>query len=147
MRALITIGCPGSGKTTEANLICRTHPSKWVKIDYDDLRFTLFGVRGWEEYEFTEFREGLVVRLAYAMVEECARSGISVVLSETNLGKNTREAWIRVLEELGYEVMLQEFDVPLEELLRRDKERGIYSVGESVILQHHEQWLRFKAGY
>jgi predicted kinase len=133
----------GSGKSTYGNNLCK-EDSSFIHLNRDNLRFTLFGVDGWDEYKFTKDREEFVTEAFQALVICAAVSGKNIVCSDTNLNPRFRNKLIAFIKGAGYTVEIKEFDVSLRELLERNKHRGVYKLPEDVILKQHEQWLEYK---
>ncbi len=147
MRAILCIGCSGSGKTTEANRLARDEG--YININRDSLRFSLFGVDGWDEYRFDHKNERLITCIQNDMIHECFIANRDFIVSDTHLNENTRGKTIQSIIDHGImeeDIEIMEFNVPLEELLRRDKNRGKYSVGANVIVKQYDQWLDYIRG-
>ena len=142
MKGFICVGVSASGKSTHANNYVREHP-ECVKIDRDDLRFSLRSARDWSEYKFDMRVEGLITIAHEAMIAHAGSMGLDVVIAETNLSGKTRNKMIRNLQEAGYEdIEIVEFPISLEDALLRDSLRQ-YSVGEEVIRNQYLKWEKY----
>lgn len=141
MKAEICVGIPASGKTTYAKKKC-LEDSSWVNVNRDDLRFSISGSKGWMDYKFKKWRESLITEIQSSLVEEAYKAKKNVIISDTNLNSKTREKWKAFLTGLGYEVVIKEFPISLEEAWKRDAARP-NGVGHSVIAEMYEKWLEY----
>jgi predicted kinase len=134
---VLTIGLPGSGKTT------------WFKrrgvlpLSSDMLRSILFDDITEQRYQglvFSTLRSLLRARLIAKMPWN--------YVDATNLSPHERRQWIKMAKSFGYEVHAVFFDVPLEVCLDRNQKRE-RSVSEDV-MRAMAQRLRpphFKEGF
>jgi len=118
---VLTIGLPGSGKTT------------WYKrrgvtpLSSDMLRSILFDDITEQRYQglvFSTLRSLLRARLIARMPWN--------YVDATNLSPHERRQWIKMAKSFGYEVQAVFFDVPLEVCLERNRKRD-RPVGEDVM--------------
>lgn len=109
---VLTIGLPGSGKTT------------WFKrrgvtpLSSDLLRSLLFDditEQRWQGLVFSTLRSLLRARLIAKMPWN--------YVDATNLSPHERRQWIKMAKSFGYEVQAVFFDVPLEVCLERNRRR------------------------
>jgi predicted ATPase len=123
MPVVITVGCPGSGKTTHARELQRLG---YINVCFDDLRIMFAGSRKDWWHNFWEDRDAgsrLFLRNAYSSVRDHAvAQWPNVVLSGTNI---TADAGIYadMLKRTGRELQVKVFQLPLEELYERDRNR------------------------
>ncbi len=134
---VLTIGLPGSGKTT------------WFKrrgvtpLSSDLLRSLLFDditEQRWQGLVFSTLRSLLRARLIAKMPWN--------YVDATNLSPHERRQWIKMAKSFGYDVQAVFFDVPLEVCLERNKRRE-RTVSEDVMKKMAER-LRppdFKEGF
>lgn len=137
--AIITVGPSASGKSTFArNLVEATREDslKFVEINLDRCRFLVSGD------ESNQSCTPEAVQLHQKQIETMAENGRRIVISDTNLNQKFRIELVRKLKNLGYSVEYATFDVPLDELLRRNQSRQRV-VPEHVIRRHHEQMQDF----
>lgn len=113
----VTIGIPGSGKSTWA----KTQTPCW-RVNRDDIRESVFGYRG----PPIAHMEEKVTRIQNSLILEGLRSGSSVIVDNTNLVATHRNALKKLAHEAGVEVLYKEifFDTPVVECHRRNNERS-----------------------
>jgi predicted kinase len=134
---VLTIGLPGSGKTT------------WFKrrgvtpLSSDLLRTLLFDditEQRWQGLVFSTLRSLLRARLIAKMPWN--------YVDATNLSPHERRQWIKMAKSFGYDVQAVFFDVPLDICMERNKRRE-RTVGDDVMKKMAER-LRppdFKEGF
>jgi predicted kinase len=134
---VLTIGLPGSGKTT------------WFKrrgvtpLSSDLLRTLLFddiNEQRWQGLVFSTLRSLLRARLIAKMPWN--------YVDATNLSPHERRQWIKMARSFGYDVQAVFFDVPLEVCMERNKRRE-RTVSDDVMKKMAER-LRppdFKEGF
>lgn len=149
---LIVTGLSGSGKSTFARQFCAEHPN-WLRVNRDDLRRGLLTVsleeywRTWPDWEKNRI-EQVVNELQKTAIVEGLNRGWHVLIDNTNLKLSYINEFRRLLTdrfdelELRYTVL----DVPVEECIRRDRNRPD-SVGEAVIRRQAEQLAILKKNF
>ena len=141
---LILTGLSGSGKSTYARNYCAENPN-WLRVNRDDLRRSLLPVslpeywQTWPDREKNRI-ENLVNELQKTAILEGLQRGWHVLIDNTNLKlsyiNEFRKLFIEHIDEVEIQYVL--IDTPLDECIRRDRERPD-SVGESVIRKQAEQ--------
>lgn len=139
----LTIGLPGSGKTTVAKELRRLNPDT-VLVSRDALREELFG-------EFTSYspdQETLVTSLSEKAVDKALEQDRDVVVHDMNLKKAYRKRWASFAVKHGADFKYIDLTgVPLDECAARDFGRecaGLRYVGSDVILDLHKRYLSNK---
>lgn len=146
MKAIITVGISGSGKTTWAEDFCNHNlrpgdQPKWVNSNRDDIRFTkIIQERDWSKYKFNGVNEQLVTETQHADWASAAMLGYNLVVSDTHLSAKARNNTSNKLKKLGYEVEFKDFPITLEEAWRRDSLRP-NGVGKAVLYKQWKDWL------
>jgi len=111
MRAFVTVGLPGCGKSTWA----RTQGL--FEVNLDDCREAVCGDAS------NQAATPAAVFFRDTLLEYLGRRGVDLVVSDTNLVPEHREALIRRLRRLGYEVTLVYFSIHLATCLARNAAR------------------------
>lgn len=143
LKAVVCVGVSASGKSCFAKDLCEEDDS-FVEINRDFIRFNVICPgTDWSTYKFTNKRERDVTTIQEEEVMFALENGKNIVLSDTNLNPKTREKWITLLTDLGYDVEIKEFPITLEEAWKRDTIRA-NGVGREVIYKQYKQWLEYK---
>ena len=108
MKAIVTVGVPGSGKTTWAEA-----QTNYVNINLDDLRAKVSG----DSADQNATTEALV--LQQSLIEKNAALGKDIIISDTHLKPAIREYILGKLEAVGYEVEFIVF--PINETIARER--------------------------
>lgn len=139
LKLVLTRGLPGSGKSTGARIAAQ-HAINTVRVNRDDLRDMLFGSR-----KLTGEQENAVTVAEKSQVKALLKAGKNVVVDAMHLRNKYVREWAKIAAEHGAELVLFDvfLDTPLEECIRRDKEReGTPSyVGEDVIRGMHKRFF------
>jgi predicted kinase len=142
-KVIITKGLPASGKSTWSKEMLRKTPGMYKRINKDDLRMLL------DNSHFSNGNEKFIIRVRDWLIQEALKDGKHVIVDDTNLHPK-HEARIReIVSEFNktfqdnVEVEVKWFEISVEEAIRRDLNRPV-SVGERVIRQQYEQFLRPK---
>lgn len=128
MKAILTIGCSGSGKSTWAmqqdkRVICR-----------DNIRRELIGLsigeNLWDNYHFD--REDKVNIVVAQQIKYAAQNKEDIIIADTNVAARVRKNLTKVLEQHGYQVETKVFDTPISVCLSNNQKRADV-VSENVI--------------
>lgn len=133
-KIILTVGCPGSGKSTWTREFIAKNPG-FFNINRDDYRQSIMGHDARDEYKYTKKKETLVTDMqhttAHTMLMQDGTKG--VVISDTNLNPERRAVWEQFAKELGHKIEYQVFDVPWTELVKRNSKRGSKAVPIDVL--------------
>ncbi len=136
-KVLMTKGLPASGKSTWAKQLIEKNPNAYKRINKDDLRAML------DNGKYSNEAEKYVLQVLDTLVLMAIEKGKHVIIDDTNLAPK-HEARIRELIKGKAELVIQDFtDVPLETCIERDSKR-LAPVGEQVIKQMYNQFLKPK---
>lgn len=131
-KAIICIGLPASGKSTFAKKFVFDNPD-YVRISRDDIR----RMRG--KYWLPD-QEDLITEIEQLSIEAAIKRGLNVIIDATNLNPVHRRNLVQDLGEMGCEITYRFFDVPLDELLERDRHRGGDMVGAEIIRKMYDKY-------
>lgn len=135
----ITIGLPGSGKSTWAEAQRVAAPERIRIVNRDDIRASL-GTR------FEDNDEPLVARVRDFMIDELLTAGYHVICSDTNLSPKVQRRLSQIAKTRKADLHEQSFlDVPLETCLARNDQRwlrGDRKVPNSAIVQMYTQFVK-----
>jgi len=126
MRAYVTIGIPGSGKSTWAS------QQSALEINLDECREQVCGNAA------DQAATPAAVALRDKLIREAAADGKDIVLSDTNLNHQFRLLMVAYLLRLGYDVCYVVFDVSVSQAKAWNKLRDRV-VPEYVIDRMHQQ--------
>lgn len=129
----ITVGLPGSGKTTEAIKIQAQDPEGTILVSRDDLRYTLYR----DEGILASWQENHITKVQKEIVKGGVKAGKHVIIHDLNLREKYRKQWAEIARQYGAEFKIIDLtQVSEDECFYRDYDRGNRgerSVGEKVI--------------
>lgn len=133
---IVTVGCPGSGKSTWAQEYCKTRPG-WYVVNRDNIRVGLMGITNRNEYKYSKAREQIVTDTAkmQIMAIMAKESTKGIIVADTNLNENRRDEFKNLAGVEGWSYHEEVFDVPWTELLKRNLHRGEGAVQIDVLRQ------------
>jgi len=124
-KLIICRGLPASGKTFWAKNEVKNSSDKLKRVNKDDLRQLM------DLGKYSKKNEILICKVRDLIVSECLNSGYNIVSDDTNL----KQIHINDLTNAakGFDIEYKTFfHVPLELILKRDRERE-GEVGEAII--------------
>lgn len=140
MKAIVTVGVSASGKTTWAK-----SQKGFQIVSRDDIRAELQDRAGrpvdWAKWSFK--REDEVTAIQEERIKAAAHAKQNIIIADTNLSERTRKSVVALLERLGYDVEMKEFDVDITVAWKRDAARE-GGVGHQVIYEQYQKWLEYK---
>lgn len=132
LKIIMTVGLPASGKSTWAKAKVKEANGEIKRINKDDLRL-MIDVGKWSKE-----REKFTIIARDALVTAALKMNKSVIVDDTNLvpkHKQSLEAIANKFTNVEVEVVDHFLDVPVEECIKRDEERGTAKVGRDVIIR------------
>lgn len=138
-KIFMTVGIPGSGKSTWAKAEIAKDPNNWARVNNDDIRAMLNGSVWTSDYEkfVTETRNFLI--------REALKRGKNVIIDNLNLNRRHFDDVVKIAKSVNgnYQVIEKAFYIELEEAIERDSKReGKAQVGEQVI----KKWWKESGG-
>jgi tRNA uridine 5-carbamoylmethylation protein Kti12 len=139
---IVTRGLPASGKTTFAKTWVAVNPRKRARVEKDQLRAMMH-----DSVWLGKHTEDQVNMVQYNMVYDLLKSGISVVVSDTNLDEFTFSKWKDLGRDRGLahvEFKMQDLrEVPLQVCLDRNAQRtGKEFIPVDVIIGMHDRYIK-----
>ena len=143
MKAIITVGVSGCGKSTWAKSQAGFH-----QIERDSIRKAIFAEKNpGEEFTWAKWKWNLedeVTKIQNEYIEAHAKAGNNIIISDTNLNQTRAESLRQKLYRFGYSTDYKFFHgnvntdshIDIETCIKRDAAREL-SVGAHVI---HKQW-------
>lgn len=134
-KIILTVGCPGSGKSTWTREFIAKNPG-YFNINRDDYRQSIMGHEERDEYKYTKKKEGIVTCMQFDAAKGILYGGDSVkgvIISDTNLNPERRQSWEAFAKEYGWKVEYKVFDVSWTELVKRNSRRGSKAVPIDVL--------------
>lgn len=125
--AVITVGIPGSGKTTWAE-----QQYDYVNLNLDDFREKVSGNAA------DQTVNKLAIDMRDAFLKRAINKQQNIILSDTNINPFFRNKLVEQLKTAGYSVELKVFSISLEEALKRNSSRS-RNVPEEVIARMYNQ--------
>lgn len=126
MKAIMTIGVAGCGKSTFADKL----KDRFLEINLDECRDLVNGDASDNSNpaEVAGYRDNLI--------ELAAMNGSDIIISDTNINKHFRELLLDKLKELGFDVTLVHINTPLDKCLEFNSQRS-RQVPEDVMHTMH----------
>jgi len=136
---IILKGLPASGKSTYAKELIDKNPSKYKRINKDDLR-AMFDNGKW-----SKSNEKFILEIRNNLIEKSLLEGYSVIVDDTNLSSKHEKTIQQIINKLdkNINIEIKFFDIDVKECIERDLKRP-NSVGEKVIRQMYNQFLKPK---
>lgn len=141
-RLIMTIGLPGSGKSTWANQLTTRLNGKVKRVNKDDLRMML------DSGFYSPENEKLILSVRDAIIREALREGKTVIVDDTNFEPKHKKCLQRIADEFNVEFKIKDFThVSLEDCLARNEQRGLAAVPAKVIKNMYFKHVKPKKNY
>ncbi|RNJ49426.1 ATP-binding protein [Methylocystis hirsuta] len=121
--AIMTVGAPGSGKTTYARGL---DPTEWITVCLDDIRAALFGDKKvyFKHLEANPWMRQMVHRVNRGMLRTALRAGKNVILPNTHTNHASFQDVLQILDKHEIDPKIVVFDVPWDVLVAREERRS-----------------------
>lgn len=144
MNLFITVGVPGSGKTTWAKEKAR-QLGNTLTVSRDDIRKTLYCAGGdLTGYRFTEEKENLICRVQEDIVRNALASGKNVIVHNTHLHQKDHDGWREIAKAFDADFHIEWMDADIVELLKRNHRRGVNAIPVSHIWQRYTAYRKLR---
>lgn len=134
----VTIGLPGSGKSTWAEAQRLAAPDRIRIVNRDDIRASCGTV-------FEQDDERIVERIRDFQIDQFLIAGYHVICSDTNLSPKVQRRLFQIAKTRKAEIYTQSFtDVPVDVCLTRNSIRwanGDRKVPNAAIMRMYEQFI------
>ena len=138
MKLIMTLGLPGSGKSTWAKAQVEKSRGQIKRVNKDDLRAMI------DSGVHSRSNEKNILQVRDSIVKHYLSNGFSVIVDDTNLAEKHEVRLREIAQEVGATFQTKSFlDVGLLECIKRDLKRP-ESVGEHVIKTMYNTFLRPK---
>lgn len=135
----ITVGLPGSGKSTWGEHMRQCYPDRIRIVNRDDIRAAM-GTR------FEDGDEPLVAQVRDFMIDKLLTRGYDVICTDTNLSPKVRRRLAQIAKTRKAECIETTFlHVPLETCIERNNarwERGDCKVPNEAIVRMYEEFVK-----
>lgn len=124
---IITVGCPGSGKTTWAR---EQDPTKWLTMSLDDFRILMFGSKDVYWNKVVPHHGNPVRGFVWQVYARALDTALmhwpgNIILCNTALDEKTSVRDFPILHKHGIVPKLRVWDMPLKELMERNRTRPV----------------------
>lgn len=135
-KIIICQGLPGSGKSTWAKQYVLNNP-EFMRLNKDEIREQFVNVPYSQEFE----EDIISIQRTYA----CAaiNCGKSLIIDDSNFNTKYLIYWQNLAMRCNYECVIEVFDTPVDECIRRDSMRK-KPVGSEAIIQMYEKYIKSK---
>ena len=136
-KLIMTKGLPGSGKSTFANQEIINNPGKYKRINRDDLRRMI------DVGTFSGDSERHIIALEDYLIKYFLKNKFTVITDDTNLNPKNEVHFRKIALEFNVKFEIKDFtDIPIEECIKRDMYRTDKHVGEKVIQEMYDKYLK-----
>lgn len=144
---ILTVGAPGSGKTTWAEDYVRKNCG-YINLNRDDFRESLLSWNRGQK-RLTKHQEKLVTVAQQAAAIDLLKQGHvkGIIISDTNLNPKTVNKWKEIAKNEKVNYREEHFMCSYEELVRRNLHRGSHAVPAPVLREFHQKHYEQSGGY
>lgn len=141
-KMIITVGLPGSGKTTFANnlvaLELKDNISPSLIVTRDNLRTMAFN-----NVFIPKVTEQKIVTMRNDLIRGALKRQQNVIVADTNLSRSGNKELVKIAKQFGSNVRFEYFDTHVDECVVRDSLReGFSKVGKDIIYNMHNKYCK-----
>lgn len=139
IKVFLTVGIPGSGKSTWAKAEVAKDPSNWVRINNDDLRAMMNGSVWSSDYE------KMITDARNYLIRDALKRGKNIIIDNLNLNKRHFDDVCKIAKSINknVQVLEKDFYIELDEALARNAKReGSARVPDDVV----KKWFKESGG-
>lgn len=137
LKLIILTGLPASGKSTWAKEFISKNPD-YRRINKDDIRNMV--INGAYSYD----SENQILEIRNFIIENYLKNNLSVIVDDTNFNQKHINTLSNIANKYNATIEIKEFNISLEESVRRDSARGKASVGKDVIFDLWNKYIKPK---
>lgn len=130
---IILVGCPGAGKSTWGKKFASDNNVEYVSTD--EIRAQIGSGEADQSVSAAAFG------IAKRKVSTALAAGKSAMIDATNVNPKSRKDWINMGRGAGAYIVAVAFEVPRDELLKRDAERSRH-VGPEIVDRFLNKYIR-----
>jgi predicted kinase len=130
IKVILTVGCPGSGKSFWAKQEVAKNPLNWCRISNDDLRNSFNG------YVFSGDYEKFISDTRHFLIREALKRDLNIIIDNCNTNKRHWEMTCKIAKEANKDIQVftKHFYADLEICLERNAKReGTAKVPEEAV--------------
>ena len=144
MKAIITIGVSGSGKSTWANDFVSKNKN-YIVIERDKIRSSIQNIDDgyvvWNMWKWSD--EKIVNKKQTELLNLAFENKQNIIISDTNISSKTRKMFEELFNKHKYKIEYKWFDIDIEEAIKRDSLRK-YPIGKTVIETQFKKYNEIK---
>lgn len=138
---ILTIGAPGSGKSTWAKEQSKNQGV--ANVNRDSLRLMVKSLDKPNEWRYGKENEKKVTDLMLPIIDTFFETHHTVIVSDTNLNPSTRQMFIDYSISKGVKIEYKTFDMSWKKLLERNTFRGDKAVPVAVLRSMYQSMTRY----
>lgn len=141
---VLTVGAPGSGKSTWANEQCKTKGV--ANVNRDNLRGMTKALNSANEWKYSTHNEKMVTDLMIPCIDTLFQTNHTVIVSDTNLNQSTFNRFFKHAKDNNYTFKVENFHVGWRELLKRNLHRGDKAVPINILRDFYRRMRNYMGG-